>query len=97
MNYEVTEHEQASRDPGSSHLCAPSTRVYRLVSPLGHNAALHRVEKARVLEVIEASPFVLEAESDVLANPDDDLSAMVFAPEIRGKTSRFLLRLRKAG
>jgi predicted methyltransferase len=61
------------------------------------NAALHRVEKARVLEVIEASPFVLEAESDVLANPDDDLSAMVFAPEIRGKTSRFLLRLRKAG
>jgi predicted methyltransferase len=59
------------------------------------NAALHRIEKARVLEVIESSPFTLEAESDVLSNPDDDMSAMVFAPGLRGHTNRFVLRLKK--
>jgi predicted methyltransferase len=59
------------------------------------NAALHRIEKARVLEVIESSPFTLEAESDVLSNPDDDMSAVVFDPEVRGHTNRFVLRLKK--
>jgi len=37
----------------------------------------------------------VEAESDLLRQPDDDLSTMVFDPSIRGKTDRFLLRLRK--
>jgi len=59
------------------------------------NAALHRIEKAKVLEVIAASPFRLDAESDILSNPDDDMSASVFAPEVRGHTNRFLLRLKK--
>ena len=59
------------------------------------NSALHRIEKARVLEVIETSAFTLEAESDVLSNPDDDMSAMVFAAGLRGHTNRFVLRLKK--
>ena len=59
------------------------------------NAELHRIEKAKVLEVIAAGPFTLDAESDLLSNPDDDLSAGVFTPGLRGHTDRFLLRLKK--
>ena len=61
------------------------------------NASLHRVERAKVIEVIETSTFALDAESGVLHHHQDDLSAMVFAPEIRGKTDRFVLRLKKPG
>jgi predicted methyltransferase len=38
---------------------------------------------------------VLEAESDVLHNPDDPKTANVFDPSIRGKTDQFMLRFRK--
>lgn len=59
------------------------------------NAALHRIEIAKVLEVIEASPFTLDAQSDILRNADDDMSASVFDPGVRGQTNRFVLRLKK--
>ena len=59
------------------------------------NAELHRIEKAKALEVIAASPFSVDGESDLLANSDDDLSTNVFDPQVRGKTHRFLLRLKK--
>jgi len=59
------------------------------------NTALHRVEKSRVVALVEKSPLVLEAESDVLANPADDHTKNVFDPELRGHTDRFVLRLRK--
>ena len=40
--------------------------------------------------------FVLEAESDVLRNRDDDRQKPFFAPEMKGKTTdRFVLRFRK--
>jgi len=38
---------------------------------------------------------VLDASSDVLKNPADDLSLNVFDPAIRGKTDQFLLRFKK--
>jgi predicted methyltransferase len=60
-----------------------------------NNAELHRIEKANVLAVIDASPFTLDAETDILANADDDMSASVFAPGVRGQTNRFVLRLKK--
>ena len=47
------------------------------------------------MAVIEKSVLVLEAESDVLANPADDHTQGVFAPGLRGHTDRFVLRLRK--
>lgn len=59
------------------------------------NEKLHRIEKSLVEAVIEKSPLVLEAESDVLANPADDHTQGVFAPGLRGQTDRFLFRLRK--
>lgn len=59
------------------------------------NAALHRIEKARVVEAVEAAGFEIAGDSDLLANPDDDRTHMVFDETIRGKTDRFLLKLVK--
>lgn len=56
---------------------------------------LHRIDPALVIAKMEAAGFVLDAQSDILRNPDDDLSKNVFAPEIRGKTDRFVMRFRK--
>ncbi|MGQ0835675.1 MAG: hypothetical protein ACT4O5_12305 [Gammaproteobacteria bacterium] len=40
--------------------------------------------------------FVLEAESDLLRNAEDDRTKPFFAPEMKGKTTdRFVLRFRK--
>lgn len=57
--------------------------------------ATHRIDPAVVIEDFERAGFVLAGESDLLANPDDDKSGSVFAPEIRGKTDRFILRFVK--
>ncbi len=59
------------------------------------NAKLHRIEKQLVLAVIAKTPFKLDAESDLLKNPDDDHTQNVFAPGRRGHTDRFVLRLTK--
>jgi predicted methyltransferase len=59
--------------------------------------ALHRIDKAAAIAALTAAGFVLEAESDLYANPDDPRTANVFAPEIRGKTDQFALRFRKPG
>lgn len=59
------------------------------------NASMHRIAKQRVIEAAEDAGFVVEAESDLLASDEDDRSQGVFADEVRGKTDRFVLRLRK--
>ena len=59
------------------------------------NAALHRIEISRVLETVEAAGFVIESDSDLLRNETDDHSLFVFDESVRGKTDRFLLRVRK--
>jgi predicted methyltransferase len=56
---------------------------------------LHRIEEKVVKEELAQAGFVLEAESDVLHNPADPHTAMVFDPSIRGKTDQFMLRFRK--
>lgn len=61
----------------------------------GDNAALHRMEKSKALEAIMAAGFEVVGDSDLLSNAADDRTQMVFAPDIRGKTDRFLLKLRK--
>lgn len=57
--------------------------------------SLHRIDKAIVLQAAEAAGLLLDAESDVLTNPGDDKSLGVFDERIRGRSDRFLLRLRK--
>ena len=59
------------------------------------NAKLHRIQRELVVDAIRESGFVIEAEGEMLRNPADDHTRGVFDPEIRGKTDRFVLRLRK--
>ncbi len=57
---------------------------------------LHRIDPAVVKADFERAGFVLEAESDLLRNPADDHSKLVFDPALRGKTDRLLMRFRKS-
>ena len=54
--------------------------------------SLHRIEPASVREEVEAAGFVLDAESTMLANKDDQYSINVFDPSIKGATNRFAFR-----
>lgn len=56
---------------------------------------LHRMDAERAVAALERAGFVVEARSDVLRNPEDDRSQNVFAPGLRGRTDRFVLRARK--
>ena len=59
------------------------------------NTKLHRIEPEKAKQIALAAGFVIEAESDLLAHPEDDHTKNVFDPAVRGKTDRFLLKLRK--
>ena len=61
------------------------------------NAQLHRVEKSKALEAAQSAGFEIAGDSDLLSNADDDHSQMVFSPDVRGKTDRFLLKLVNPG
>lgn len=56
---------------------------------------LHRIDPATVKADFKRAGFVLEAESNMLRNPADDHSLLVFDPAIRGKTDRFVFKFRK--
>lgn len=56
---------------------------------------LHRIDPAVVRADFERAGFVLEAESDLLRNPDDDHTSNVFDDKIRGKIDRFVFKFRK--
>lgn len=56
---------------------------------------LHRIDPATVIAQAQAAGFVLDARSDVLANPQDAHDKSVFAAEIKGHTDKFALRFRK--
>ncbi len=55
----------------------------------------HRIDPATAKADFEKAGFVLEAESDMFVNPDDDLEKNVFDPSVRGKTNRFVMKFRK--
>lgn len=56
---------------------------------------LHRIDPAVIRADFERAGFVFEAESDILRNPADDRTLLVFDPKIRGKTDRVMYRFRK--
>ncbi len=56
---------------------------------------LHRIDAALVMDEVLAAGFVLVGSSDALRHPDDDRSLIVFNPEIRGRTDRFVYLFRK--
>jgi len=58
-------------------------------------STIHRMGVETIIDEVTAAGFVLEADSDLLANPDDDRTAMVFSPGTRGATDRAVLLFRK--
>ncbi|HXC55313.1 MAG TPA: hypothetical protein VNU97_08470 [Rhizomicrobium sp.] len=56
---------------------------------------LHRIDPAVVKSEMAAAGFAFDGESDVLRNPADPHTALVFDPSIRGKTDQFAYRFRK--
>ena len=64
--------------------------------PGADNHRLHRIEPAVARALVREAGFVIEAESDLLANPEDDHTLMVYNDEIYLGTDRFLFRARKA-
>jgi predicted methyltransferase len=63
--------------------------------PGENNAELHRIDADAAKRTLEAAGFVVEAESDVLANPDDPKTVGVRDDSVRGKTEKILIRARK--
>lgn len=55
----------------------------------------HRIDAQLVRDEVMAAGFVLEAESEMLANPGDDRTGSVFAPDLRRHTDRFVFRFRR--
>ena len=64
-------------------------------APIDPDDKLHRIDGAAVKKQVEAAGFKFEAESNVLRNPADDHTKMVFDPAIRGKTDQFIYKFRK--
>lgn len=64
-------------------------------SPHETGGTLHRIDPAIVRAEIEAAGFVFDGSSEILRNPDDDLSLAMGDPVVRGKTDRFVFRFRK--
>ena len=69
--------------------------------PGGDTAAvvdrLHRIDPEVVRRDFKAAGFALDAESPMLARPDDDHAKQVFDPDIRGRTDQFVFRFRRPG
>ena len=71
------------------HVAAPGGDTRAVVEKL------HRIDPAVLRADFERAGFVLEAQSDLLRNPADDHSLLVFDDKIRGKTDRAVFRFRK--
>jgi predicted methyltransferase len=59
------------------------------------NGELHRIEKATAQDLLTKTGFVIEAESDLLANPKDDHTLTSHDPALGRNTDRMLFRVRK--
>jgi predicted methyltransferase len=60
-------------------------------------AAIHRMGADTIEQEVLAAGFELALESDLLANPADDRTKMVFAPGTRGTTDQAFFIFRKPG
>ena len=72
----------------SDHLAAPG-------SGLEAGGTLHRIEERVVIDLADTAGLSILRSSDVLKNRTDPLTAGVFTPGIRGKTSQFILLFQK--
>jgi predicted methyltransferase len=56
---------------------------------------LHRMDVEAVKREVMAAGFVLDGESQLLRNPADPRTAIVFDPSIQGHTDQYILKFRK--
>src|SRR5438132_4846571 len=56
---------------------------------------LHRIDPNVIKTDFKRAGFVLGGSSDLLRNPADDHSLLVFDPKIRGKTDRGIFKFKK--
>jgi predicted methyltransferase len=56
------------------------------------NGKLHRIEPEQARGLLRKAGFVIEAESNLFANPEDDHSLMVYNEDIYRRTDRFLFK-----
>lgn len=96
---------------GAGKAAAADAAIFRALKPGGlyvvidHAAAagadiatgktLHRIDPQIVKAQVLAAGFVLDATTDVLANPADPHTATIFDPAIKGHTDQFAFRFRK--
>jgi predicted methyltransferase len=64
-------------------------------SGVSDTKTLHRIDQKVVETEAESAGFKLERTSDLLKNPNDPRTAVVFDPSIKGKTDQFILKFRK--
>jgi predicted methyltransferase len=57
---------------------------------------LHRIDPAAARAEVVGAGFVFDGESDILRNPADPHTVIVFDPSIRGHTDQFIYRFRKS-
>lgn len=55
----------------------------------------HRIERHVIVDEVTSAGFELVGETDVLENLEDPLNVIVFQPDLRGDTHRFVLKFRK--
>lgn len=77
----------AALKPGGLYVIVDHDAVARFRAGSARRRSPHRRRADRVL----AAGFVLDGQSEVLANPADPRTASVFDPSIRGHTSQFML------
>lgn len=98
--------------PGLGDVAATYREIARVLKPGGEFIAMdhaaepgaptttgqtiHRIDPAHVIAAAEAAGLKLVGRSDILANPDDDRTAMVFNPTVRRRTDQFLFRFVKS-
>lgn len=58
---------------------------------------IHRIDAELVKQEIMAAGFILDAESDLLAHPEDARTRHVYEADMRGRTDQFFYRFRKPG
>jgi predicted methyltransferase len=56
---------------------------------------LHRIDPNVVKADFERAGFKLVGTSDILRNPADDHSLLVFDPKVKGKTDRVIFKFQK--
>jgi predicted methyltransferase len=71
------------------HVAAPNADTRATVEKL------HRIDPNVVKADFRRAGFVLVGSSNLLRNPADDHSLLVFDPKIRGKTDRFIFKFKK--